>query len=211
CSSSSPNRAVSPAGTGRTVRSPVHEPTTGILPVTHAYVHLILKVPGGTLRQATLTDTAERWPRPAGPAGDSQAISGDPKADLRPCAEGRASGRDGPGLLVEVPATWRQVPCSNSDHGPFRPCYYSDLRVEGRARLRYGESVDVTGARVAGGSWIGIGDPAVADYRDTRARRLSHAEGGPLEVPQVGVEGAEQCLPRLPVSVLVLREDEGQR
>src|ERR1019366_7868624 len=91
CSSSSPNRAVSAHDTGRTVRSPVHEATTGILPVTHAYVHLILKVPGGALRQATLTDTAERWPRPAGPAGDRQAISGDPKADLRPCAEGRAS------------------------------------------------------------------------------------------------------------------------
>ena len=71
--------------------------------------------------------------------------------------------------------------------------------------------MDVTGARVASGTGIGIGDPAVTDYRDARAGQLSHAEDGSLEVPQVGVEGAEQRLPRLPVSALVLREDEGQR
>ena len=35
--------------------------------------------------------------------------------------------------------------------------------------LGHGESVDVTGARVAGGTRIGIGDPAVTDYRDARA------------------------------------------
>ena len=108
-------------------------------------------------------------------------------------------GGDDPGLLVEVPPTGRKVPRSDSDHGPIGSGHHGDLGMEGRARVRYGEPVDIARSRVAGGTRIGIGDPAVPDNRDARARRLGYAKDRSLEVPEIGVERAEQRLPRLPV------------
>jgi hypothetical protein len=65
----------------RTVRSPVHEATTGVLPATGAYVQPILKVLGGPSRRATLTASAAPRPRSQPDRwADRQVIAADPRS-----------------------------------------------------------------------------------------------------------------------------------